>query len=119
MPSHGSFRKSNALRRMTMGAMRSCTRLNLLLRLGLGDETACDDGDHRNPDVPGKEVGGAVVHDVEPAVAAEPGKQQLHNPPDPVRQEAPVPRAARRDRDMDVMLERCRGEGRALEAAVA
>ena len=37
--------------------IRSCTRLNPLLRLGLGEEASRDDGDHRNPDVPGKEVG--------------------------------------------------------------
>src|SRR3954464_9814184 len=86
--------------------------------MGFGDEPTCDDGDHRSPDVPGKEVRGAVVHDVEPAVAAEPGEQPLDDPPDPVRQEAPVGRAAGRDRDMDVLLECCRGEGCSLEAAV-
>ncbi len=66
-----------------------------------------------------EEIRLAVVHDVEPSIAAQPGKQPLHHPPDPVRQEAPVPRAAGRDRNVDVVRERRRGEGRALEAAVA
>ena len=62
-----------------------------------------------------KELGLAVVHDVEPPVAAHPGEQSLHHPTDPVWQETPVPRAARRDRDMDVVREGGRGEGCAPE----
>jgi site-specific DNA recombinase len=46
-------------------------------------------------------------------------KDYFHHPADAVRQEAPVACAAGRDRDMDIMLERRRGEGRTLEAAVA
>ena len=68
------------------GALRRCTRINPLLRLGLGDDPPRDDGDHRNPDVPGKEICSAVVDDVEAPVAAEPSEQPLDDPPDPVRQ---------------------------------
>jgi hypothetical protein len=57
--------------------VRTCARLNPLLRLGLGNEPSRDDGDHRNPDVRGEENRGTVVHDVEPAVAAHPGEQPL------------------------------------------
>jgi hypothetical protein len=41
------------------------------------------------------------------------------NPADPVWKEAPVARATGRDRDMDVVLKRCRGEGCALEAVLS
>lgn len=41
-----------------------------------------------DPDVPGKEICGAVVDNIEASVVTEPGDQPLNNPPDPVRQEA-------------------------------
>ena len=59
-------------------SVRSCTRLNSLLRLGLCDEAAREDGDHCDPDVRGKEIRRAVVHDVEPAIEAEPSEQPLN-----------------------------------------
>src|SRR5689334_15595885 len=102
-----------------LATLRICTRINPLLRLALGDEPSCDDGDHCDPDVRGEEIGFTVEHDVEPPVAAQPGEQPLHplrshstrsrarnlwllRPPDPARQEASVPCPARRDRDVDV-----------------
>src|SRR3954469_24946360 len=56
---------------------RSCTRSKRLLRLGFSDEPARDDRDHRNPDMPGKEVRGPVADDIEPPVAAQQRKQPL------------------------------------------
>src|SRR5215207_2161524 len=106
-------------RQPTSRALRVCTRLNPLLRLRWGHEPSWDDGDHRNPDMRGKETRLAVVHDVEPSIAAQPGEQALHDPPDPARQEAPVPRAAGRGRDVDVVCGRRRGERRPLEPTVA
>ena len=44
----------------------------------------------------GEEVGRAVIHDVEPAIAAEPGEQALDDPPDPVRQVSDPDRRHRR-----------------------
>jgi hypothetical protein len=40
---------------------RSCTQLHPLLRLGMSDEPARDDRDHRDPDVRGEEVGLAAI----------------------------------------------------------
>lgn len=64
-----------------MSRLRSCTQLKALLRLDLGDRSTRNDGDHCNFDVLGKEVGGAVVHDVEPPVATEPSEQLLNSRP--------------------------------------
>ena len=65
-----------------------------------------------------KEVRLAVEDDVEPPVAAQPSEKALHYPADAARQEAPVPGSARRDRDVDVVLQRRCGEGRALESTI-
>ena len=67
----------------------------------------------------GKEVGLTIEDDVEPPVAAEPSEKALDHPADAARQEAPVPGSARRDRDVDVVHERRRGERRAPKPAVA
>ena len=42
------------------------------------DEAAREDRDHRDPDMGRKEVGLAIEDDVEPAIAAEPGKQPFN-----------------------------------------
>lgn len=55
-------------------AYTEAMRLNSLLHLGLGDGLLRGDGHHRNPNMSGKEVGGAVVDDVEAPVAAEAGE---------------------------------------------
>ena len=57
--------------------VRGCTRSHSLLRRGLGDETACDARNHRDPDVPGKEVSDAIVDGVESPIAPGPGEQPL------------------------------------------
>src|SRR3954453_4862000 len=77
--------------------LRSCTRLNPLLRLDLGEEASRDDGNHPDPDVRRKEVRRAVKHDVEPPVAAQPSEEAFHHPPDPAGQKTPVSRSAGRD----------------------
>src|SRR3954451_1048570 len=100
-------------------ALRSCTRLNPLLRLDLGEEASGDDGNHPDPDVRRKEVRRAVKHDVEPPVATQPSEEAFHHPSDPAGQETPVPRSAGRDRDVDVMRQRRRRERCPREAAVA
>jgi hypothetical protein len=69
--------------------------------------------------VRGKEVGLAVEDDVEPPIAAEPSEKALHHPADATRQKASVPGSARRDRDVDVVLERRCGERFSLEPAIA
>lgn len=89
-----------------------------MLGLGLGDEPPRDDGDRGTPDVR-KEVWLAVVHDGEPAIAAQSSKQALDHPSDPSRQELSFPCAAGRDGDVDAVHGRCRGKGRPYEAAVA
>src|SRR3954468_12423208 len=68
---------------------RSCTRLNPLLRLDLGEEASRDDGNHPDPDVRRKEVRRAVNHDVEPPVAAQPSEEAFHHPPDPAGRKCP------------------------------
>ena len=67
----------------------------------------------------GKKVGLTVEHDVEPAVAAHPGEEALHDPANAARQELAVPRSAGRGRDVDVVHAGRRGKGIAREPAVA
>jgi len=86
-PGAHSPRKVRVLTEM----LRSCARLKPLLSLGLGNKPACDDGDHCDPDVPGKEICGVAADDVEPPVPAEPGEQPLEVLPDAIRQEQPRP----------------------------
>ena len=66
-----------------------------------------------------KQVGLAIKDNVEPTIAAQPSEQPLNHPPDADRQEASVRACAGRDRNVDVMLERCLRKRCALEAAVA
>lgn len=49
-----------------------------MLRLGLSDDAARDDGDRRNPDMRGEEIGCAVVDDVEPTIAVKLGEEPLY-----------------------------------------
>src|SRR3954452_9507369 len=74
---------------------RSCTRSKRLLRLGFSDEPARDDRDHRNQDMPGKEVRGPVADDIEPPLAAQQRKQR----PDEVTPQPgqPLPAVGPRD----------------------
>ncbi|WP_082012365.1 LysR family transcriptional regulator [Belnapia sp. F-4-1] len=67
--------------------LRSCARLKPLLSQGLRGELTCDDGGHRNHDMPRNEVCGATVNDVEQRVSAVPSEQPPDNPPDAIRQE--------------------------------
>jgi hypothetical protein len=93
--------------------------IRIFVALGLHDEAAHDDEDHCNQDVPGKEACSVVVDDVEVTIAAVPSNPLLDNLPDAIRHEAPLRCTAGQNRDVDVVLERCRGQRRALGADVA
>ncbi|MBL6459080.1 hypothetical protein JMJ55_27510 [Belnapia sp. T6] len=86
-------------------------RLNPALHLDWGGKPACDDEGHRNSDVPGKEIRGAVVDDVEGLMTAE-------NHLMPFGRKCPS-RVPPGETEKRIMLKRYRGEGLGLKTAAA